>query len=275
MPPSAVRETREPDSFRPSMRIFNNPSADWERFGETDPYWAVITDEKFRAGKIAVDARREFFQSGEQHLDAVWRRIRESLQLDFSPRRALDFGCGVGRVLIPLARRCPVAVGVNVASSMLREAQRNMSEQGVTAELVAGDDELSRLSGSFDFIHSYIVFQHIPPRRGEAMVARLLDRLGPGGVAALQFTYRTPISSVQRIARWARLKVPLVAPVANVLKGRPPSNPYMQVYEYDTSRILEIVRAAGCKEMRLEFTDHGGVIGIFIYCRKGATGPQS
>jgi SAM-dependent methyltransferase len=250
------------------VKIFNDPSADWQRFGESQPYWAVLTDDKYRPPNIGPETLREFFESGELHLRSVWDVIKKSLDPAFAPRRALDFGCGVGRVLIPLARRCPVPLGVDVAKSMLDEARRNLAERGVAAELVLGDDVLSSVPGTFDFVHSYIVFQHIPSARGEAIASRLLERLESGGVAALHFSYRTPISSVQRLLRWARVSIPFAASTANLLRGRSASHPYMQVYEYDTARILEVCRAAGCDQIHLEFTDHGGVLGAFFYCRK-------
>ena len=253
------------------MKIFNDPSADWQRFGESEPYWAVLTDDKYRPPNIDPGTLKEFFGSGELHLSTVWEVIRKTLDPSFAPRRAMDFGCGVGRVLIPLAQRCAVPVGVDVAGSMLDAARRNLAERGLRADLIVGDDVTSRVRGTFDFIHSYIVFQHIPPARGEAIAARLLERLEPGGVAAFHFSYRTPISSIQRFMRWARLSIPFAAATANLLRGRPASNPYMQVYEYNTARLLELFRAAGCDQAHLEFTDHGGVLGAFFYLRKRAT----
>jgi SAM-dependent methyltransferase len=252
------------------MRVFNDPSADWQRFGESQPYWAVLTEDKYRRPNIGPGTLGEFFESGELHLNTVWDVIRKSLNPAFAPRRALDFGCGVGRVLIPMAQRCPVLVGVDVAGSMLDEARRNLGQRGVRADLILGDDVLSRVSGTFDFIHSYIVFQHIPPARGEAIATRLLERLEAGGVAALHFSYRAPISPVQRFLRWARLSIPFAAATANLLRGRAASNPYMQVYEYDTARLRELFRAAGCDEVHIEFTNHGGVLGAFFYLRRRA-----
>jgi 2-polyprenyl-3-methyl-5-hydroxy-6-metoxy-1,4-benzoquinol methylase len=38
---------------------------------------------------------------------------------DFAPRRVLDFGCGVGRVTLPLARRVDAVVAIDIADSML------------------------------------------------------------------------------------------------------------------------------------------------------------
>lgn len=132
------------------MNAPKGASPDWERFGELDPYWAVLTDGKFRADKLNAVSRREFFQSGDTHLDWVTEMIRGTVDPAFSPQHALDVGCGVGRVLIPMARRYPEAVGADVASSMLREAKNNLAVAGVKADLTLADDELTRLTGTFD-----------------------------------------------------------------------------------------------------------------------------
>ena len=249
------------------MNAFRSAS-DWERFGELDPYWAVLTDEKFRADKLTAGSRREFFQSGETHLDSVIEMIRATVDSAFAPLRAVDVGCGVGRVLIPMARRWPEAVGVDVASSMLREATRNLEHAGVKADLVLADDGMTRLTGTFDFIHSYIVLQHVPPERGERICAALLQKLRPGGIAALHVTYRTPLSHRQRILRWGRSGTPLVGAVANLVKRRPVSAPYMELYEYDLAAIFELFRASGCTKVHSRFTDHGGLLGALVVGRK-------
>ena len=249
------------------MKIFTAASTDWQRFGATDPYWAVITDEKFHASAITPEARREFFQSGEDDIESVIQTIHDKVDASFTPSRVLDFGCGVGRVLIPLARRYPDAVGVDVANSMLAEAAKNLAERGVSAELILGDDALTRIGGTFDFIHSYIVLQHIPPNRGERIAAALLDKLRPGGVAALHFTYRMLLPPWRRLLRWARLRVPLVGKAWNLAKGRRANSSSIDVYEYDLARVLELFRDASCSDLHLKFTEHGHVRGVMIYGR--------
>lgn len=250
------------------MNSSESTSPDWERFGELDPYWAVLTDEKFRAEKLNADARREFFASGEAHLERVTEMIRATVEPGFAPARAVDVGCGVGRVLLPLARRTPETVGVDVSSSMLREAGKNLAEARVKADLVLGDENLSRLTGTFDFVHSYIVFQHVSPPRGEKICIALLGKLRPGGVAALHFSYRTPLSAKQKVLRWGRQRTPVIGAVLNLLKRRPVSSPYMELYEYDLASVFEMFRAAGCQALHLRFTDHGGLLGVFIVARK-------
>jgi 2-polyprenyl-3-methyl-5-hydroxy-6-metoxy-1,4-benzoquinol methylase len=250
------------------LNASKDASPDWERFGDLDPYWAVLTEEKFRADKLHAGSLSEFFQTGEVHLDSVTEMIRNTIHPGFAPVRAVDVGCGVGRVLIPMARRWPEAVGVDIASSMLREARNNLATAGVKADLVLADEALTRLTGTFDFIHSYIVLQHVPPERGEKICAALLARLRPGGVAALHVTYRTPLSQRQRILRWARRRTPVVAALGNLVRRRPASSPYMELYEYDLGTIFEMFRATGCPEVHLRFTNHGGLLGVLIVGRK-------
>ena len=143
-----------------------NTDKAWQRFGKIAPYFAVLAHPRFSAAAKDGETRREFFTSGAEHVERLFAIIRETIDPEFAPRRALDFGCGVGRVTIPLARRVAQVVGVDVSDSMLDEANKNCEEAGVrNVTLIKSDDSLENLSGDFDFLHSFIVFQHIPARR--------------------------------------------------------------------------------------------------------------
>jgi tRNA/tmRNA/rRNA uracil-C5-methylase (TrmA/RlmC/RlmD family) len=83
----------------------SNTDDAWEKFGKTDPYYGVLSHERIRLSKFAEDSRADFFLSGEEHVKLLFQTIREHVDPDFSPELALDFGCGVGRIAIPLARR--------------------------------------------------------------------------------------------------------------------------------------------------------------------------
>src|SRR5690349_22592424 len=91
----------------------------WRPYGRTDPYFAVLTDEAYRRENLDEGARRAFFESGERHVEWVLAAARRLTGEGWRPRRVLDFGCGVGRVLIPLARGAESAVGVDVSPEML------------------------------------------------------------------------------------------------------------------------------------------------------------
>jgi 2-polyprenyl-3-methyl-5-hydroxy-6-metoxy-1,4-benzoquinol methylase len=192
----------------------------YDSVGRTEPYYGVITLDRFLSANLDAATLREFFETGEAHVARVLETIRARLAADFRPRRALDFGCGVGRILIPLAREAGEAVGVDVSDAMMAEAARNCGERNLTnVSFVKSDDRLSSLKGTFDLIHSVIVLQHIAPHRVEVLVRGLLAHLEPGGVGALHFTTWSPLR--KRIGRWLKKALPPINIAANLYRRRP------------------------------------------------------
>lgn len=237
----------------------------WERFGRSDPYFGVLNAPRFRAAATPGPARRAFFESGEVHIERLFTSIRDSLAPDFTPRHALDFGCGVGRTLLPLARRVPEVVGVDISPSMLREARRNLEEAGfsncrliLTNELSAGNAQ------RFDLIHSYIVFQHIPRRQGMALVRTLLSFLEDEGIGALHFVYAARLPRWRQALHGVRKHVPLAHSLFNLLQGRPASSPLMQMNLYDLNDIFAVLEEQRCHRAAVRFSDHGGWLGVLL-----------
>jgi 2-polyprenyl-3-methyl-5-hydroxy-6-metoxy-1,4-benzoquinol methylase len=246
----------------------------WQQWGEQDPYFAVLTDQTLHQSRLTPEALAAFFQSGEVHVQDVFDTIRRHLDPAFRPRRALDFGSGVGRLLLPLARVVESVVGVDVSSAMLVEARRQANLRGLTnVTLLPSDDTLSQVTGSFDLVHSFLVLQHIPVARGERLILRLLELLEPGGVAALQVPYARAASPLRRIATWLRRTVPGVHGVLNLLRGAPWGQPLMQMNAYDLGRLYRLFEASGINQVHARFTLDGQYHGVMLYARKA--GPPS
>jgi 2-polyprenyl-3-methyl-5-hydroxy-6-metoxy-1,4-benzoquinol methylase len=111
-------------------------------------------------------------------IEEVITDVRKHLDKNFVPRKVLDFGCGVGRLLIPLSKLCEEVVGTDVSDSMLAKADKGLKKRDIhNFQLLKSDDDLLLLNGKLDFIHSYIVFQHIPVKRRAKNLVRLLDCL--------------------------------------------------------------------------------------------------
>ena len=260
------KEKGEPSEKNPYLNTDSawNTDAAWEEWGRRDPYFGVITDPKFRRSQITEQTKREFFESGRMHVDYVMQTIHRYINPSFVPKAVLDFGCGVGRTLIPFARIAEQVVGLDVSSAMLQEAKRNCDQQQLTnISLMPSDDSLSSLTQSFNLIHSFIVLQHVPPERGREIFRNLLAHLDSGGVGAVHFSHaRKPYSVMD-------------APVTASHVAMPPTlppDPEMQMNLYNMNELLVLMQEFRVQRFHAEFTDHGGEFGVFLFFSMGNSG---
>lgn len=223
---------------------------DWESWGKQDPYYGVLSDERFRADTLTGDRKQDFFRSGEAHVASLFERISRLFPGEFSPRHSLDFGCGVGRLLMPIARRSEHATGVDVSPSMLAETEDNCAAEGIdNVELVRSDDTLSQVLGSYDLVHSHLVFAHIHPRRGLALIDILAGKVRPGGFIAVQVPYACSAPRWKRFLVKLRYQLPLLHALRNLLRGRPAGEPAMQLHTYPLPHLFRLLRRHGFKEI--------------------------
>ena len=103
-------------------------------------------------------------------------------------RRALEIGCGPGRLMKPMSRHFGEIHGVDVADAMIERAKRNLRDVPHAFPRAASGADLSEFASDFfDFVYSYAVFQHIPSRDVVQSYWRDIVRvLKPGGIARLQ-----------------------------------------------------------------------------------------
>jgi len=240
---------------------------DWRRWGETEPYFGVLSHPRFRMDAIE-GSRTEFFELGrltvEERLAAAERHFGP-----FERRRALDFGCGVGRLSLPLAGHFEEVLGLDIAPAMLAEAQANAARQGVgNIRFALSDDDLSRTADSFDLVLCCIVLQHIPVRRGMRLITRLLDRVAPGGVAALQLCTGRPRAPGAALRYWAQRHVPGVHGLFNMARGRPWAEPLMQMNAYPLDAVLALTEAAGFEAPVVEPYDDGRFAAVQLLMRR-------
>lgn len=246
----------------------------WKHFGRTDPYWAVVTVPELRRENLTDEALAGFFASGERHVEQILATIRKNVDASFTPRRCLDFGCGVGRVAIPLARRCQTVVGVDVSEGMLEEARRNCVRFGIdNASFVLGDDTLTHVTGTFDLVHSYIVFQHITPSRAERLLRGLLARLSQPGMGIIHLLYSTPAARADaERGRWASWWKRLVsgpkAALWRLLVWAGWRQPEMAMTACNLNAFFTMLGEAGVRQCQMHFTHHGGNEGVLIFFRK-------
>ncbi|MFZ5705448.1 MAG: class I SAM-dependent methyltransferase [Pseudomonadota bacterium] len=234
------------------QQMFDRIAAEWKKFGETEPHWSVLVSDDFRQENLAENIER-FYASGKPDIDIHLNFLRRSgLSTHF--RRAMDFGCGVGRLSLALAAHADAVVGVDISPphlALARERAGTVAAGNVTFEAIGSVDDLAGL-GLFDLVISRIVLQHNPPPVMAAIYRRLLDALTPGGVAIVQMpTYIVG----QRFAAESYLSS---------------EQPAMEMNALSQDRIFEIIDAAGCVpvEIREDGAAGGNAISHTIAVRK-------
>jgi SAM-dependent methyltransferase len=230
----------------------------WEKFGRDAPYFGVLADEKFTADNLDRH-RQEFFASGRRAVSQILHRYQAHFgKLPRGP--ALDHGCGVGRLTLPLAREFSEVVGLDVSRSMLAEARSNAGEAGAAnVHFALADDRLSSAAGEFDFVNSHMVLQHIPVRRGLSILSQLVAKARPGGGLHVHFSMRTdPLRS--RSLWWASHHIPGVKIWQNICMGRPWNAPAMQMNNYPLNRIAVLMSSSGISEFLVATERHGPFI---------------
>jgi SAM-dependent methyltransferase len=183
----------------------------WEGLGATDPLWAVLTDPAKRDGRWNLD---EFFASGEHEIANVMAAI-QSLGINVNPGTALDFGCGVGRLTQALARRFQSVYGVDIAPSMIEQANRLNPYDGCRYLVNDKDDLTLFQSELFDFIYTCIVLQHMEPRYSKKYLGEFLRTLKRGGVLVFELpaeprpavAVRPTAAALDRAAYCARIEI--------------------------------------------------------------------
>ena len=243
----------------------SNTDQEWEKFGEQNPYFGVLAEQKFQESSLSSETKQEFFQSGSDHINQVLQNIKQYINPHFTLKRALDFGCGVGRLVIPLAQIADSVTGVDVSQAMLREARSNCDAQGIkNALLIKSNDHLTSLDGKYNLVHSYIVFQHIPVNRGELIFTKLLDHLAEDGVGVIHFTYGRE-RQLQTLKQLLKDRLPWAENMLNLFKGKGFFAPQMKMHTYDLNQIFSILQKSKIKNVHHEFTNHGGYLGVVLY----------
>lgn len=238
----------------------------WEELGEKDAYFAVSTFDEFRDGNLDAAAKERFFQSGRDHVKKVWNEIEQHFGIELKPERSLDYGCGVGRVLIPLAEKSQRVVGVDISQAMLDEAKKNCEERGIgNIELVNSDAFMNAESYRYDFVHSFIVFQHIAPTIGLEIIRKMLQSLNDGGVGMIHVTFRSSSSGTRAFRARVYRDFPFVHRMVGFIRGT--KEQFMPMYEYDLNSVFQIFDENGCGDRFTKETDHG-FKGAMIFFRK-------
>jgi len=241
----------------------------WEKWGKADPYYGVLSADVYRKENLNADNKKAFFESGEEYIEFILKNINEHVDNSFSPGKCLDFGCGVGRLVIPLAKRYKDVAGIDVSDSMLELARRNCQDNGISnADFYKSDDDLSAINGKFDLITSCLVFQHIPAKRGKHILEKLLQSLNDRGVAVLQIIFYRNAPLLNKFSCWLQKKIPLLAYVINIFRKRKFFQPPVQMNCYNLTEIIKLLADNGIGSFFALPGIDKEYYNVILFCRK-------
>ena len=242
----------------------------WEKYGKEDPYFGVITHEKFKKSNLTEEALDSFFESGRDHVNHVVEIFKSLSDKKLTPfHSVLDFGCGTGRLVVPFASIADKVTGVDVSKYMLAEAKENLKKFKVeNAELIESNSLEVLKDQKFDLVHSFIVLQHIPVAKGYRLIQHLLDLIADGGCGMIHITYSNEQSTSRNIKADLRSRYEFVSQFLNLIKGKHPNSPHMQMNNYNLNRVFRMIEGFSPRKIYVELTDHGGFHGACLYVLK-------
>jgi len=166
---------------------------DWDELARTDAMFAILSDGSKNGGRWSAD---EFFETGRQDFAATMSRA-ESWSLPMSRKRALDFGCGVGRVTQAVAESFETSVGVDVSAEMVAQARTYAIGNDQCEFIHNVDPDLRAFADAeFDLVYCNVVLQHLGRRRlAKSFIAEFCRVLSPGGLLVFQVPHSLPLRS--------------------------------------------------------------------------------
>lgn len=124
---------------------------DWDRRAREDARWHIASD-------VAND--QEFATTGRRDVDVALGPLDDAWLRD---ARALEIGCGTGRMTEFLLRRVRTLDAIDVSSEMIERAKARLGDRPNLRLLATSGQDLAPFAdGSFELVLSYVVLQHIP-----------------------------------------------------------------------------------------------------------------
>lgn len=230
---------------------FNSTKKNWEGLAQKDPYWAVCTHSDKLGNKWDQD---EFFLTGKRELDIIMNQLTQSEKISINRKRALDFGCGLGRLTRRLLTYFDKVDGVDVSQTMIQKAKELHSGEE-WSNIYFHHNELPNLSlfddHTFSFVYTTIVLQHIPYPESGKYITEFLRILEKDGVLVFQ----VPVKDIRILSLGQKIKSRLKIKERLALVGI--GDGYnMQMNPIPEQTIMEILKNNDGELINTYYTNH-------------------
>jgi len=155
-----------------------NLQKNWDEFGKIDPLWSIATVDEKKDNKWDL---KEFFDTGVKIIDRIMGEIKSNKYLS-EYNKALDLGCGVGRLTNPLGNHFKEVFGLDIAPSMIELAEKYKTSENCKF-LVNGEPNLKKFNdSSVNFVISHLTLQHMRREYAIEYLKEFSRVLKPGGI---------------------------------------------------------------------------------------------
>ena len=183
LPPLAVDTAADPDEL---CQLWDRVRRAWESLGNEQPFYSVLTKDRYLPSQFS-DFAAEFWQSGEIEAWDLAGHVASLGLVQLENAVVLEFGCGVGRVAIPLAAIARSVIAYDISERHLEYARKRAAALGrANLQVIAINGGLPADFGPCDVFYSRLVLQHNPPPIIGLVIRRLIRSLRRGGVGVFQ-----------------------------------------------------------------------------------------
>lgn len=219
---------------------FTDLEKNWNGLGETDPYWAVLTDPNKQNNQWSSE---EFYETGRNFFNFILKDLE--IEETVGKQKALDFGCGPGRITQAMCPHFEAVCGVDISASMIEKANTENQFSDKCNYFTNPKNDLSLFEdNTFDLVFSIITLQHIPPQYSINYVKEFTRIAKPGGLIVFNLPSNPPL--YYKIAYRV-----LGNKSINFVRRRFFRRKWvMEMHWIQSKEILELLRANNCQVIR-------------------------
>lgn len=232
-------------------KYLNSLRTNWNRFAEEDPLWAILVDPEKKGGKWN---ERDFFKTGVDEINQLLNSLKIN-EITFHTGKALDFGCGVGRLTQGLAEHFESVVGVDISHKMVQLAASYNSKKNCTYKINEEVEFRDFAPDSFDLIYSNIVLQHNKPEAVFCYLSEFMRILKKDGLLIFQMPDRM-VNPFNDILRNNIISQRLLYKLYLFIKFG--SYPQMEMYSIRKENIIKHFESLGAEVVLIQTNGNSG-----------------
>ena len=245
-----------------------NTDKDWAKLGLENPYWGVISAPEFNClTEDSKDLLDRFYKTGEDEVNKLINTIKTKVKYNFEIGSVLDFGSGVGRLLLPFAQKTSnICYGCDISEGMHKKclARANYLDLN-NIKLI---QNLENIKICFSIVNTRIVLQHIHPKRGMGYINKLAELVEDNGIFSLQVTVAREKTLIKH--NESNFYVFNGDKVEGLFTNIGSDNPSgsISMFDYSLIEIVLLLQKHNFTNMNLETDNMGGHISVHIIACK-------